>query len=135
VNASNFYHQNEDALDDPLFIKFSKVFADNSLHRLNRKIRAFETTHPNLRFVSFDDFTRMVPVTGKYLFSDNSHRYSELLYKFKNYREIRYYEPEPYLAEWLTKIDEFAQTRKSKMIKMVEGTVKRVYNAKSFLPG
>lgn len=81
---------------------------------MNKKIREFETTHPNLMFVIFDDFTRTVPVSGKYLFSDNSHRYSELLYQFKKYREIRYYEPEPYLAEWLTKIDEFAQSRKEK---------------------
>ena len=116
MNESNFYQQSEDALDDPLFIKFSKVFADNSLHRLNKKIRQFETTHPNLKFVSFDDFTRDVPVTGDILFSDKSHRYSELLYKFKNYREIRYYDPEPLLAEWLNSIDEFTQLRRKKQV-------------------
>ena len=110
MNTLNFSHQNEDALDSPLFIKFSKIFADNSLYQLNKKISEFETTHPNLTFVSFDDFTRTVPITGEYLFSDKSHRYSKLLYMFKSYREIRYYEPEPSLAEWLTEIDEFAKS-------------------------
>ena len=119
MNESNFYQQSEDALDDPLFIKFSKIFADSSLHRLNKMIREFETAHPNLTLVSFDDFTRCVPVTGEYLFSDESHRYSELLYKFKLYREIRYYQPEPLLAEWLNSIDEFTQSRKKKQFKVV----------------
>ena len=112
MNTSN-YNLNEDAVDDPLFVRFSKVFEDTSLYRLNNKIRKFEASHFHLTLVSVDDFTKIIPVTGEYLFSDRSYRYSELVYKFTLYREIRYYEPDPKLVEWLTKLDEFAKSRRN----------------------
>ena len=112
MNASNYYDRYEDAVDEPLYAKFSKVFEDKSLYKLNKKIKEFEAARPRLTLVSFGDFTRTVPVTGKYLFSDGSQRYYELLYEFKIHKEIRYYYPRPDLVEWLSRIDEFAEWRK-----------------------
>ena len=114
MNASNYYDMYEDSIDEPLYAKFSKVFEDKSLYKLNKKIKEFEATRPQLTLVSFGDFTRTVPVTGKYLFSDGSQRYYELLYEFKIHKEIRYYDPRPNLVEWLSKIDEFAEWKKEK---------------------
>lgn len=94
-----------DSNSEAPFLKFSKVFEASSLYKFNKKIKEFETTRPHLSFAGFVDLTRTVPVTGRYLFSDESHRYSELLYVFKLHREIRYYEPHPNLAECLAKID------------------------------
>lgn len=112
MNASNYYDKYEDAVDEPLYAKFSKVFEDKSLYKLNKKIKEFEAARPQLRLVSFGDFTRTVPVTGKYLFSDGSQRYYELLYEFKIHKEIWYYDPRPDLVEWLSRIDEFAEWKK-----------------------
>ena len=112
MNASNYYDRYEDAIDEPLYAKFSKVFEDKSLYKLNKKIKEFEAARPQLTLVSFGDFTRTVPVTGKYLFSDGSQRYYELLYEFKIHKEIRYYEPRHDLVEWLSRVDEFAEWKK-----------------------
>jgi hypothetical protein len=112
----SFSDEFEDSISEALFLKFSKVFEASSLYKFNKKIKEFETTHPNLSFVGFADLTRTVPITGKYMFSDESHRYSELLYAYKLHREIRCYEPHPVLAEWLAKIDEFAEYKREKKV-------------------
>ena len=104
--------QFEDDNSAPLFLKFSKVFEATSLHEFNRKIRKFESTHLRLTLVSYDNFTKTIPVTEEYLFSDTSHRYFKLLYTYKKYREIRYYRPNPDLAEWLATIDDFTKSKK-----------------------
>lgn len=104
--------QFEDDGDVPLFLKFSRFFKVKSLFALNRQVREFEAKHPKLALVSIDEFTERIPVTAKYLFSDNSHRYAERLYEFKVFKEIRYYRPDSNLAKWLTMVDEFAEYRK-----------------------
>ena len=58
--------------------KVSYLNSQSSLHRFNQKIRKFESTHPHLTLVSFDNFSKTIPVTNEYLFSDTTHRYSEL---------------------------------------------------------
>jgi len=68
----------EGSISETLFLKFSKVFEASSLYKLNKKIRAFETARPRLSFAGFADFTRIVPVTGKYLFSYGAQRYLDL---------------------------------------------------------
>jgi hypothetical protein len=115
MNVSNLHSQSENAKISVLFIKYSKIFEAKSLYKLNKKINDFEESHPHLTLVTFDDFTKTVPVYGKYVFSDDAYRYSELIYTYKIYKEVRYYTPDPDLANWLNAMDEFASFRKEKI--------------------
>jgi hypothetical protein len=110
MNSTNFH---DFADDDPLFLRFSKTFESRSQVELNNEITQFEASHPHLTLVTFDDFTKEVLVYGNYLFSDKKKHYRELLYTFKIFREIRYYEPDPLLYKWLERIDTFAISRKN----------------------
>ena len=110
MNITNLHE--EQAFDESLFLQFSKTFEARSMYELNREIMNFEASHPHLTLVTFDDFSKSMPVYGKYLFSDKKYHYRELLYTFKIFREVRYYEPDPMLYKWLTRIDSFAYSRK-----------------------
>ncbi len=114
MSLLNSHNWCEDAPDEPLFIKFSKIFEDKTLYGLNGKIRQFEAAHPHLKLVSSDDYAKKFPVFGNYLFSDKDRHYFELKYRYRTYKEVRYYELDPDLADWLRRIDEFRGLRRKK---------------------
>ncbi len=71
LSLLNSHNWCEDAPDEPLFIKFSKVFEDKTLYGLNEKVRQFEASHPHIRLVNSDDCAKNHPVFSNYLFLDN----------------------------------------------------------------
>ncbi len=111
MSLLNSHNWCEDAPDEPLFIKFSKIFEDKTLYGLNKKIKQFEAAHPHLTLISSDDYAKDFPVFGNYLFSDKDRHYFELKYRFRTYKEVRFYEPDSDLADWLRRIDEFGELR------------------------
>jgi len=109
LSLLNSHNWCEDAPDESLFIKFSRIFEDKTLYGLNEKIRQFEAAHPHLTLVSSDEYAKDFPVFGNYLFSDKDRHYFELKYRFRKYEGVGYYEPDSDLADWLGRVDEFRE--------------------------
>ncbi len=100
--------------DNPVWLRFNFLFTSNHIYTLTCDIKDFEAKHPFLTLVLTDDLDKVISVLGDPLFVDGKFLYRELLYKFKRFRHLRYYQPHPALEEWLSMIDEFSEYRKNK---------------------
>ncbi|HDZ16717.1 hypothetical protein LCGC14_1152090 [marine sediment metagenome] len=63
-----------------------------------------------------EDFSQEIPVLGEPLFVDGKYLYRELLYKYKKFKHLRYYQPDKELVEWLNMIDEFHECRLTRKV-------------------
>ncbi len=75
------------------------MFKAKNEYLLIKGIQNFERHHPFLTLVSVEDLDEWISVLGQPLFTDEKQLYRELLYRFKRYKQIRYYQPDKALLE------------------------------------
>ncbi|KKK85105.1 hypothetical protein LCGC14_2776620 [marine sediment metagenome] len=96
MRTNLLFEDSEDHLD---WIDFFFIFEAKNEYLLNKCIQTFEKSHPFLTLVSVEDLDNWISVLGQPLFTDEKQLYRELLYQFKRYKQIRYYQPDKALLE------------------------------------
>ncbi len=104
----------EDEYEIPDWVNFSFIFKAKNEYLLNKNIQNFEKHHPFLTLVSLEILDEWISVLGEPLFTDEKQLYRELLYRFKKYKHLRYYQPEENLVMFLNMLDEFSKWRKER---------------------
>ena len=103
MRTNLLFEDSEDHLD---WIDFFFIFEAKNEYLLNKCIQTFEKSHPFLTLVSVECLDKWISVLGEPLFTDEKQLYRELFYRFKRYKQIRYYQQDKPLLEWLNSINE-----------------------------